>query len=244
MRISTKLLSWALLAAAVGSSAALAQVHSVAFYGSYSFATSSRLDVDYARAWGGGVRLRVGIIDPVQIGITGGYEQYAIEQPNELNLWNWKFWNERYAGIVRDNLASDTTLRASFDTVQTMEVIPVLLTVEVMLSPLEDLVVRPSLGAGFLFYTKKLYLEETWSRSYAQIGYTFQYSYRNFANNKSGNPLAVVGGLEVSYRVTELLSVDAGAHYRGVVATPGSLGYDEFPYAGALSFALGISLIY
>ena len=244
MRISTKLLSCALLAAAVGTSAALAQVHSVAFYGSYSFATSTRLDVDYARAWGGGARLRVEVADPVQLGITGGYEQYAIEQPNELNLWNWKFWNERYAGIVRDNLASDSTLRASFDTVQTMEVIPVLLTVEAMLSPLEDFVVRPSLGAGVLFYTKKLYLEETWSRSYSQIGYAFQYSYRNFANNKSGNPLAIVGGVEASYRLTEILSLDAGVHYRWVVSTPGKLGYDEFPYATALSCALGISLVY
>jgi hypothetical protein len=244
MRILNKLIGFALLAVAIGSMDTWAQVHSVALYGSYSFATLTRLDVDNAHAWGAGVRLRIGVAGPVQAGITGGYEQYAIEQENELNLWNWKFWNERYAGIVKDNLASDSTLHASFDTVQTMEVIPVLLTVEAMLSPVEDLVIRPSVGAGLLFYTRKLYLGETWSRSYNQIDYTFQYSYRNFANNKTGNPLAVVAGLELSYTLTDLVSLDAGAHYRMVVATPGSLGFDEFPYEGALSFALGLSILY
>ena len=244
MQTLTKAFGCVLLTAALGVSAGWGQVHSVAFYGSYAYATSTRLDVDYARAWGGGVRLRLGIADPVQLGITGGYEQYAIQQPDELNRWNWKFWDERYEGIVRDNLASDTTLRASFDTVQTMELFPVLLTVEVVLAPFGDLTIRPSVGAGFLFYTKKLYLEETWSRSYSQIDYTFQYSYRNFANTKSGNPLAAVAGLEVSYRLGDLLSLDAGAYYRGVIATPGSLGYDELPYTSALSLTLGFSLMY
>lgn len=234
----------ALLLLLLGTSTGGAQVLSVGAHGTYDVVLSARFGVESADAFGGMAQLRFGAGEYVVLSVFGGYQEYAIEQPNELPLWGWRFWDERYAGIVRDNLSADTTLRASFDTVQTMSVIPVGVVVGTDLVPVEDFTVRPYVGAAVYFYTRKLYVEETWSKYYAQIGYQFAYSYRNFANSKSGNPLVLLAGVELSYRVTEIVAIDAGVRYNSVVATPGAMGYDQFPFRSSLGLNLGLSFLY
>ena len=225
-------------------SEAFAQIHSVNVFGSYSIALGKRLSVTRADALGGGVELRVRVSDNINISVIGGFERYSIDQDSALAKWNWRFWVERYSGIVKDNLASDSSLSATLNPVQYMEVVPILAAVSIELSPAENLTVRPSIGGGVLFYTRSLYLQEEWQKRFHALDYTFEYSYRNFAGDKKGNPFVVFGRAELSYQLSDLFTVDASARYTTALNTDGKYGYDEFPFRDMVTFTVGLSFLY
>jgi hypothetical protein len=213
-------------------------------YGSYSTVLGKRLAVTKADGFGGGVEGRISLSENIKLNLSVSFERYSVQQDSALARWNWRFWNERYQGIVRDNLASDPTLRATLDPVQYMELLPVLASISVEVNPLSDLSVRQSVGGGVVFYTRSLYLNETWQKRFDAASYTFEYSYRNFAQDKKGNPLVVVGSIELAYRITDVLALSGTARYTSVIRSEGSFGYDGFPLNDALAFYLGLSFLY
>jgi hypothetical protein len=221
-----------------------AQIHSVQLFGSYSAAVGKRLAVVSADAPGGGVEVRVRLSDHLMLSFIGGFERYTINQDSALEQWNWRFWEERYRGIVQDNLASDSSLSAVLTPVQAMEVLPLLVTLDLEFTPVAHLSVRPSAGVGVWFYTRSLYLHEEWQKRFNSIGYTFDYSYRNFAQDKKGTPFVGVGRLEVAYQVNDIFEVNTTARFTTAFATEGRLGYDEFPLKDIMTYTIGLSLLY
>jgi len=238
-RILVLCLLYALGAGSVG-----AQIQSISFYSNYAVALGKRLAVTNATAVGGGVELRIGVLDNYSVSIVGGYDLFSLQQDSALAQWNWRFWTERYQGIVRDNLASDSSLSATLNRVQKMDLLPLLLTVNAEFTPSKDFTLRPFVGGGFLFYTRRMYLVEDWQKRFSAIGYTFEYSYRNFAQNKVGNPAVLIGGVTAGYQVNDFITLDVAARYLTVLPTTGKLGFDEFPFTSALDFKVGVSLLY
>lgn len=227
----------------LAASSAGAQIHSVQFFGNYSAALGKRIYVTKATSFGGGAEIRFQV-GAVFLNLSGGYERYTLEQDSALARWNWRFWNERYSGIVRENLTTNPSLSATLTPVQFMEVIPLMLTVGTELSLSESFVLRPAIGGGAFFFSRSLYLDEQWQKRFDSQNHTFEYRYQNFASDKKGNPLIVAGQVEAAYMFADGFSLDGSVRYVHVLSTPGKFGYNEVPLSGALSVMLGISFLY
>jgi hypothetical protein len=222
-------------------STAVAQLRSVTAYGSYSTALSRQSGFSTVRGFGGGVQAHLTVVESIGVNLYLGYERFStIKQDSALERWNWRFWNERYAGNVRIDTLADT-LKAVLTPVQYMEVIPLMIAVSYDWQPSERLWVRPSIGGGVLFYTRSLYVDERWRKRFESAGYTFEYTFRNFAPDKKGNPFAVAGGLDLSYRVFNALALSTQARFTSVLKTP---GYEQFPIKSSLSLSFGLSFLY
>jgi len=225
-------------------SSAFGQLRSINAFGSYVTAIDKRAGFMEIRGFGGGVEGRIALSGNLSLNISFGYERYGdIKQDSSLVKWNWRFWNERYAGNVRLDTLSDT-LKAILNPVQSMETLPLLVSLSLDLEPFERFTIRQSIGGGVLFFTRSLYLHEEWKKRFRALDQTFEYDFRNFAPDKKGNPLVVTGAVEMSYRIFTSLAVSAHARYFSVIRTAGSFGYDTFPMNDALSLSIGVNFLY
>ncbi|MDP2301603.1 MAG: hypothetical protein Q8N03_04140, partial [Ignavibacteria bacterium] len=206
-----------------------AQLNSISISPDFSLSGGKRLAVTKADAVGGTLKVDFKMIENFSISIIGGYQLYSVQQDSGLIQWKWNFWDNRYRGNVNADL-TDSTLKAKFNSIQKMDLIPIILTVNGDFIFFENLFVQPSIGGGIIFYTRRMFLEEEWSKYYEQIGYVFQYKFRNFAPPKQGNPFVIYGGINLGYILTESFRLDAGFNYTHVLETKGKLGYDNFPF--------------
>lgn len=218
------------------------QIQSITTSLDYSFALSKRLNVQSAPAIGGGVEIRLGLYENISLGVTGGYASYAIDQPDELNQWNWNFWNERYYLKIQSDLRADPNLSANIDAVQSMSVIPVMLSIIYGYAAGENLTIAPKVAGGVSFFTRKLYADETWTKKFPAAGYTLTYNLRNFAPDKKGNVFVGALGCDIDYRFSGDVSLAASVQYRKYVST--SSGFDVFPFGDECLFKLGLTFLY
>lgn len=219
------------------------QLQSVNIFGDYSSVLSKRISVTQASSLGGGIEVRFKLSENFSLGLIGSYQLFNIEQDDELNKWNWEFWNLRYKGITQSDL-TDTNLRAVFTSVQKMDLFPFLISLNYNYALAEKFIISSAVGGGILFYTKKLYLDEYWEKKFNQIGYMFSYSYHNFAPDKNGNPIALMLGLNLSYEIFNNFRIASIFNFLQVIKTNGKLGYDEFPFNNSMSFKIGLTFIY
>ena len=106
-----------------------------------------------------------------------------------------------------------------------------------------DLSVKPYVGAGILFFSRWFYVEENWTKKLSKLDNTFNYSYRNFAPSKQGNPIMLLGGISLTYPLIDFVSVKGEFDYTHFVETEG-MGYSELPFSNSLNFKLGLSFSY
>jgi len=220
------------------------QSTSVDVFSSYSVALDKRLGVTSADALGGGVKVKLPLAHGLSFFISGGYELFSISQENGLEKWGWFFWDDRYSSKIEADLSADPNLAVEIVTIQKMDLIPIMIGFNYEIEILKDLSILPSAGAGILFFTRRLFIEENWSKTFNQINYVFQYSYRNFAPKKYGNPAVLNGGIDLKYGVLENLVLLGGLHYLHVLDTEGRLGYENFPFGSGLDMKLGLTFIY
>lgn len=231
-----------------------AQIHSVVFNGSWSSALSpgfsmskaarNDIKINKAAGWGADLGVRYSITDRFIISISGGYQFYAIDQDSALGRWGWKFWETRYKGNVRDMLNSDTTLKADLQPRETMESYPVFINCSYSFYETAPFTFSAHAGVGVIFYYRKFMLEETWSKYYPAAGYTYLYSFRDFAPTKAGNPIALKIGAECDYRISEIFGVNSAVSYLQIIDSGRKLGYDNFPFHRAVQAKLGLTIYY
>ncbi len=224
------------------SSVGLAQIESVTFLGNYSMPLSKRLEVNKIDAVGGGIQVKVKLVDDLSLNINAGYSLFSLSQDSAIAKWDWRYWS-RYSDFVNITL-SEPAYSADLGAVQKMDLIPLYITFDYKLNLSEKIVLLPSVGAGVYFYNRRLYVTENWQKKFEDLGYTFDYSFRSFAPDKQGNPLFVTGGLNLGYYLFETFVISADFQYIHVVPTDGKLGYDLFPFENALNFNLGVRLVY
>lgn len=215
----------------------------IKIYSDYSSGIDKRFLVWKAAGVGGGADINFELYEGLTLGISAGYQLFTINQDSVIQQLQWDFWEYRYKGNISVDL-TDTTIKATLSPFEKMDVMPIKLNLEYNYSPVADLTITPSLGGGIIFYTRRIYIEETWSKYYPTVGYTFIYSYRNFAPFKSGNPLFISSGLNASYKLTELFSIYGGFNYNHIIATDGDFGYDIFPFKNYYSVKLGLTFMY
>lgn len=228
-----------------------AQLRSVNLFANYSNAAGSgamRFDINRISAVGGGAELTFNVKDLFFVNINGGYSIYSISQDDALNKWNWYFWSTRYKGKINEALnpnLNPALAGSKFPSpVQKMYVMPFFLTIgkEIQVSRFISLI--PQAGAGVMFYTRRLYIVEEWHKQIAGSQYDFNYSYRNFADDKVGNPLALQGGLDAVMKLSDNFHLYTSGRYVSVLKTEGKYGYDNFPMDGLYNINLGLTIIY
>lgn len=223
---------------------AAAQIQSVDVYGSGAVSIGKRFQVTDAAANGGGVKLQYGLAEDFSVVIDAGYGAYSIEQTNEVQQWGWTIWERRYRNWVNIYSADTANYSSKVVSMQSMDVLPVSVHLVYRIALGLDVDLRPSVGVGMEFYTRKLYHEETWTRKFPADGYQFTYTYHNFAPYKYGNPLFVAAGAAARYRISGLLLLHADIAYRMFMDTPGYFGYDNFPLTSTLAMTVGIGFQY
>ncbi|MGE5621313.1 MAG: hypothetical protein ACM3U0_01935 [archaeon] len=241
------------------SSSLIGQVNSVTFSAGYSgtFSKRSDLQISSLKGMGGDIEVRFDVYGQFRLSVTGGYTVFSVEQNMYamFSEWNWRYW-KRYFGDINDpnfsrstqwvqSILKDSSYSASFNPVQKMDVFPVFLTGSLEFNASDDVAIRPYLGAGVLFYSKRLYVEESWKKVFAGLdNYVYGYSYRNMSENVTGNPYAALAGMDIKYKVSDVLSLGLSARYAYVVKTKGKYGYDNFPVKDIYSAQLGLTFSY
>lgn len=220
------------------------QLKSISILPDYSFAPSKRLEITRADAVGGIVNVRFNLIDNLNLSLKGGYKLYSLNEPDVLATWNWQFWSDRYYNRIVSDLNADPNLSVEIGTVQKMDLIPVSLIFDYKIDISQRIAVSPSAGGGVMFFTRRMYAVENWSKFFPEANYTFSYSYRNFAPDKKGNPFFISAGLLLEYNLFKTLNIFGASHFNYIIPADGSMGYDEFPFSSELSFNLGISILY
>ncbi len=221
-----------------------AQLKSVTVFTDYSYAPTTRLEITNADAVGGGVKVKFAVWDNFNLGFIGGYKLYSLREPDVLNTWGWIFWTDRYYNKIVSDLAADPNLSVEISAVQKMDLMPVVLFAEYDFELADNFIVTPMVGGGIYFYTRRMYAVENWSKYFPGADYTFNYSFRNFAPAKKGNPVFAKSGLDLQYRLFETMSIYSSINYIYIIHTEGSMGYNVFPFANEVSLKLGIVIKY
>jgi len=219
-----------------------AQITSVDAFAEYSMPSSKRINVTDIDGVGAGVKMNIHVYDKLSLGLTGGYTLYSLSQTNALDKWDWKFW-ARYNDFVKQTL-SDEAYKNFMSPVQKMDLLQLSLTVNYDFVPVEKLHIKPAVGAGINFYTRRLYIDETWSKYFSSLNYTFEYEFRNIAPEKYGNPLFYTAGLDLNYELMQNFWLFGSAKYANVFASDLSYGYDNFPFRDAINLTLGLTILY
>ena len=219
-----------------------AQIQSITTTANYGMGLGKRLNVQSATAVGGGIEVNLKLSGSYSVGLLAGYSSYSINQEDQLNTWNWNFWNDRYYTKIQSDMRADPNLSAQIGSVQTMDEIPVMIAIRYHAPAGERLEILPEFGAGLSFFSRKLYADETWSKQFPQANYTLTYNLRNFAPPKKGNALILALGCDATYHIGGGVNVIAGAHYRNYLSA--TSGFEEFPVAGGFVIKLGLNFLY
>lgn len=220
------------------------KLSTISFYTDYSYPLSKRLMVTKIDAVGGGIEVSFSVNKYLELSLSGGYSLFSLQQDSAIQQWNWRFYTERYAGIIRDNLRADSTLAAYLNPVQKMDLVPFQISLKGIFTPAKNFYVKPQLGAGIYFYTRRLYLEERWRKIFYEANYTFEYSYRNFASNKYGNPAGIFGLIEFDYQPSEIFTIGTTFGYTYFFRTKGKMGFDQFPIQDYFNFKIILTFLY
>lgn len=219
------------------------QIKYVTFFSDYSAPIDKRLAVNKISAVGGGAEISFNIYRGISASFTAGYRLYSLQQDSAIAQWNWKFWTTRYKGIVQSDLLANPNLKATLDPIQKMDVIPVSISLKYSRTLLKSFDVEAGLSTGVFFYTRRLYLNEHWTKQFNSIDYQFDYTFRNFADNKYGNPFFYSAEIKAGYVITEICRLDAGVSYLQVINKSHS-GYEYFPFKNSFDIKLGLTFLY
>jgi hypothetical protein len=218
------------------------QIQSISTLASYGLGLSKRLNVESASAMGGGIEVTLKLSGSYTLGLQAGYASYSINQTDQLNQWNWNFWNDRYYPKIQADMRADANLTAQIGSVQTMDEIPVMVAVHYHAPAGERLEIVPGIGAGLSLFTRKLFADETWTKQFPQAQYSLTYNLRNFAPPKKGNALILALGCDATYRIGRDVNIIAGAQYRSYLSA--TSGFEEFPLASGIIINLGLNFLY
>ncbi len=218
-------------------------IKSIQAQADYSLPISKRLNIENIDALGGQLKINFNLYDNFSASLSIGYKLYSISQPDQLFGWGWNFWNERYFNKIQSDIKADPNLAVEIGSVQKMDVIPAILTFHYELDLTSDFHFSPIVGGGVYFFTKRLYAQETWTKQYPAENYSFTYTFRNFAPNKKGNPLVVLGGFDLNYSISEGFGVNGEFIYSQILSSD-KMGYSEFPFENEISFKLGLTINY
>jgi hypothetical protein len=150
--------------------------------------------------------------DRLGLQLRVGLDRLSVDQPNAVEEWGWGYWEllwRNYSTIYRER----DNHTGEFRPVQNANFLNIGLSPAVSFGS-DRLSIRTWAGPTASYFTRVMFQEENWARFYPSIEHTFSYTIRNYAPDKTGWALGVEGGTAASLRMTNWLSVGAGANFR------------------------------
>jgi hypothetical protein len=167
-----------------------------------------------------------------------GLDRLDIAQDDAIPRWDWAYW-ERYYQRESSDLLDLPTFEAQQIPVQEA------LMVGAALMPAFNLErgalsVQLAAGPSITYYSRRLYLDEEWTRHYPEIDYSFDMHFRNYAEDKTGYELGADARLGAGYRVSRIVTLTAGLSYRHLFADDAS----QLPLNDFAALQLGVAFKY
>jgi hypothetical protein len=216
---------------------------SVTPFADYSMAMEKKEDVTDAKGWGGGIEITFSLSRDFSFSLIGSYSSINIDQKDAHKKWNWAYWNLRYGGRVSTMLL-DTNYSVEITPNQSVNLLPVLLTLNYSFTATDDIRIDCSLGGGLYIFQRSLYILEHWKKKFPSINnYEFEYEYRDYANDKKGTLLGYTGSVGITYKVYDWIDLFFKGRFN-YIPNQDRGGYSMFPINNIISTNLGLSIYY
>jgi hypothetical protein len=216
---------------------------SVTPFADYSIALEKKEDITAAKGWGGGLEITFSLSSDLSFSLIGSYSVIDIEQKDAHKKWNWAYWNLRYGGRVSTMLL-DTNYSVQITPNQSVNLLPVLLTINYSFSPLDDLKIDLSAGGGIYIFQRTLYILEHWKKKFPTLNnYVYEYEYRDYADDKNGSLFGFTGAIGITYKVYDWIDLFLKGKFN-YIPNQNRGGYSSFPINNIINTNLGIAIYY
>jgi hypothetical protein len=167
-----------------------------------------------------------------------GFDRIGITQVEPVERWDWAYWNRYYGPETRD-LIERPEFEAVQDPVQEVLIVGAAVMPAVNLG-VGALDVQLAVGASIGYYSRRLRLEENWTRHYPEIEYDFSMQFRNYAEDKTGVVYGADARLGAGYRLSRIVTLGGAMTYRHLLDdSSGDLPLNDF-----IALQLGIAFKY
>ncbi len=191
---------------------------------------------------GANVKIAFPIYRQISLNLFGGYTLYNINEDNALANWQWEFWT-RYNDFVRQTL-TDAAYKNFNSPVQKADLLNIGVSAVYDYVPVEKFHIKPNLGFGIYFYTRRLFIDETWSKYFSTLDYTFQYEFRNIAPEKNGNTFFYSAGVDLNYEILEGFWLFGSVKFANAFKSKYSYAFNIMPFKNTVNTNLGLTILY
>jgi len=247
-------------------------LESVTAFGNYMQMLKKDSAITSATGPGGGLEIRFHLNDMFSVSIAGNYSVINIDQDNPIDKWNWEYWIRYYRnwiiqlmggdslylnGVLIPTrnisaatltsgtlLGKDSIYKAEIVPRQYINLLPVILMVNVSYPAAEFLKLYASIGGGLYIFGRNLYLDEKWWKRFPSVNYTFQYGFKDYANEKTGTLLGVMGAIGGRIALTGSFAFSVAVEYHYILPTENRAGYYDFPLNHIINVRGGITFVY
>ncbi|HOP50861.1 MAG TPA: hypothetical protein PK887_09595 [Ignavibacteriales bacterium] len=246
------------------------KIKSLNFLTDYNFSFSTKnkeLSIKSVKGFGGGIEISYNIYDNIGMSISYGYQLLDIDQDKRplFKEWSWKAWKRYYGDInaystdslflklapqpvvklIRDNPAyKNMDIFQSFIPEQKIDIYPLQLNFNYDYK-IDNLNIKPAIGGGIIFFTRRLYVVEKWDKLFPELNYEYTYAFNNFCDKTfQGNVFNLNTSLELGYNIDNTIIIGLNTRYLYIFNTGKNNGYDHFPMKDLFSAQLKLSFIY
>jgi hypothetical protein len=170
----------------------------------------------------------------VQIGL----DRLDIAQDDVIPRWDWAYW-ERYYQRESSDLLDLPTYEAQQIPVQEALMVGAAVMPALNLER-GALTVQLAGGPSITYYSRRLYLDEEWTRHYPEIDFSFGMHFRNYAEDKTGYEFGADARFGAGYRVSRIVTLMAGLNYRHLFADDAT----QLPLNDFVALQLGVAFKY
>lgn len=186
--------------------------HRLDVSGSYIFAGSMHDGV--TNSSGPGIAVALDFRPARFLGIAFGVQLHrmGIDQDQPIDRWDWGYWELEWQN------QSDILLRSPDYSAEQIPVQNVTMISGGIMPSIGfgsgRIEARLAAGPSITYFARSLYLDEHWSRYYPEADHTFEMSFRNYAEDKTGYEMGIDARISADYRISSLLGISTGVQYR------------------------------
>jgi len=173
--------------------------------------------------------------------LSSDHLKYNLADDQAHLNWGWDYWLKIY-GYTVYTLGQDPVYDVNLEPHQIIKVKPVTIGLRKTLFAKRRLHPVFGLEAGAVWYERKMWLEENWSKNFPAIDYTFEYDFRNYANARSGWVNTMTLSAELQADVSKSFGLSAGVEWRKYFQDWDNSGY--FPMNSSLQAFLELQILY
>lgn len=125
------------------------------------------------------------LLPAFNLGIATTQLYYTINQTDAIKNWNWPYWQKIYGSVI-SSVQNDPYYSVQVIPYQNLKIKTFDLQGQVNRRIWQKLHCQLLVGTGLVWYSRQLYIEEKWQKYYPSLNYYYRYSFRNYADPRSG----------------------------------------------------------